>query len=91
MGTDFTTTDLVPAVVCPGGSASFTTTPSGTGPFTYAWTKDGSPLAETGPSLSIPSAQASDAGTYCVTVTDTGGKLAGLASYGGGQSFATVA
>ncbi len=63
-------TALTDLTRCPGEVATFTTTASGTGPFTYIWTKDGSPLAgATDPSYTIASASASDAGTYAVTVT----------------------
>jgi hypothetical protein len=59
--------------VCVGGTASFTATPTGTGPFTYCWRK-GCPgtgaCLSTDPTLTIANAQLSDAGCYTLTVTD---------------------
>ena len=55
---------------CPGTSVSFATTANGTGPFTYVWTKNGTVIAgQNGPSLTLASVAAGDAGTYCVEVT----------------------
>jgi len=54
---------------CPGGTAVFSTTASGTGPFSYAWRKGGVLLGETSSMLTIASVSTSDAGTYCVEVT----------------------
>jgi hypothetical protein len=65
--------DLANLTKCPGQSASFSTTASGTGGFTYAWTHDGSPLAETSNTLNIASVSSTDGGQYCVTVTGTCG------------------
>lgn len=57
---------------CPGGNLVFTTTASGTGPFSYVWRKDGgSPLAETGNTLTLTGVTAADNGTYSVEVTGT--------------------
>jgi hypothetical protein len=69
-----------------GQNASFTETPSGTGPFTYQWTQttgSGTTTLSTGgrynittgasSTLTISSIQASDAGTYTVKVTDPHG------------------
>jgi hypothetical protein len=65
-----TSSDLTSLVVCPGKSATFTTIPSGTGPFTYAWSKDGQPLAgESNDHLTIDSVTAANGGTYSVHVT----------------------
>src|SRR4030095_11296101 len=56
--------------VCPGSSASFSTTPSGTGPFLYQWSKNGTPISNaTNSSYMVPMAGAADAGDYCVLVT----------------------
>jgi hypothetical protein len=38
-------TNLTNTSVCPGGTASFTTTASGTGPFTFVWSHNGATLA----------------------------------------------
>jgi hypothetical protein len=67
-------TSLAGADVCLGAAVSFSTTASGTGPFTYVWEKDGQILSgETGSSLAIASAGANDAGTYSVTVSGSCG------------------
>ncbi len=56
--------------VCPGGGASFSTTASGTGPFTYQWKKDGGAIGGANSStLNLTNLQAVDAGTYSVVVT----------------------
>ncbi|MCE9593411.1 MAG: immunoglobulin domain-containing protein [Planctomycetes bacterium] len=61
-------------VACPGGGASFSTTASGAGPFTYQWKKDGNALAgATASTLTLANVQASDAGTYSVLVTGSCG------------------
>src|SRR5206468_653036 len=58
---------------CPGTSVTFgPTTASGTGPFIYQWTKNGTNIpAANGTSYNIPSVTNTDAGTYCVIVTGT--------------------
>jgi hypothetical protein len=54
----------------PGQTASFSTTASGSGPFTYQWTKDGVELVgATGPTYTIAAVSAGDAGIYCVMIT----------------------
>src|SRR5258708_29131048 len=63
-------TALTSLTNCPGTLAAFSTTPSGTGPFTYQWTRNGTNLAgATLSAYSITSVQATDAGSYCVQVT----------------------
>lgn len=48
------------------------TATGGTGPYTYAWTKNGSPIPEaTGATYTKPAAASEDAGAYKVTVTDS--------------------
>src|SRR5258708_9687989 len=48
----------------------FRSVASGTGPFAYQWTKNGSPInGATSSSYSIAAVQAADAGPYCVQVT----------------------
>jgi subtilisin-like proprotein convertase family protein len=55
---------------CFGRSATFSTTPSGTGPFTFVWKKNGSALVgQTGNSLTLTQLKAADAATYTVEVT----------------------
>jgi hypothetical protein len=67
------TTATTPAdqTVCQGTSASFSTTASGTGPFHYAWTVDGSPFDGDNSSISVPTGSLS-AGNHPVSVTVTG-------------------
>ena len=57
--------------VCPGGSASFSVSATGTG-LSYQWYKSASPLAgQTGNSLTLNNVTAADAGSYTVVVTAT--------------------
>ena len=54
---------------CPGTSASFSVSATGTG-LSYQWSKDGSALAgQTASSLTLASVSAADAGTYSVVVS----------------------
>src|SRR5439155_2474560 len=65
-----TATALISQTNCFGRSATFTTTPSGAGPFSYAWKKDGNLLlGKTNSSLTVVSLKAADAGVYTVEVT----------------------
>jgi sugar lactone lactonase YvrE len=62
--------------VAEGGSATFTVMASGSGGLTYQWNFNGTPIAgATGSSYTIASVQASDAGTYTVTITDSNGSV----------------
>ncbi len=55
-----------------GDPATFSVTATGTTPFTYQWKKDGGNIANaTTSSFSIASAQAGDAGSYSVGVTNS--------------------
>ncbi|UPW38316.1 putative tail protein [Escherichia phage vB_EcoS_ESCO30] len=48
------------------------TATGGTGPYTYAWTKDGSPIpGASGATYTKPTAAAEDSGVYKVTITDS--------------------
>src|SRR5207244_131493 len=68
--TNTSATALTSQVNCPGTPAAFSTVASGTVPFTYQWTKNGSPInGATNNSYSIAAVAAADAGTYCVQVT----------------------
>src|SRR5439155_26957957 len=59
-----------PQTNCSGGTVSFSTTPHGTGPFSFQWVKDGSPLdGKTNSSLMLSGITAGSAGTYSVEVT----------------------
>src|SRR5207244_3073891 len=56
---------LTDLVRCVGASASFSTTASGTGPFSYQWTKDEIEIGgATNANFSVLSAGTGDAGTY---------------------------
>jgi len=64
-------------VACPGGSAQFTVSPTGTGPFTYRWRLGGTPLNDGGsvsgafsPTLTINPVGGTDFGSYDVVVTN---------------------
>ncbi len=64
------------ATRCPGDNVSFTVTVSGTGPITYQWEKDGTPLVNGGDisgadaaTLTISNLDAGDAGDYHVEVS----------------------
>ena len=65
------TTDPADQSVCQGTDAHFSTTASGTGPFHYAWTLDGSPFNGDSSSITVPTGSLS-AGNHTVTVTTTG-------------------
>jgi predicted outer membrane repeat protein len=65
------TTDPADQTVCQGTDAHFSTTASGTGPFSYAWTLDGSPFNGNSPSITVPTGSLSP-GNHTVTVTTTG-------------------
>jgi len=55
---------------CPGESATFSTVPAGSGPFTYQWSKDAMMLnGATNGTLVLPNLSALDAGDYCVVVS----------------------
>jgi hypothetical protein len=55
---------------CTGQPASLTVAAGGTGPITYAWRKNGSPIADaTSATLSFASLSASDSGTFDCVVT----------------------
>ncbi|HKB65149.1 MAG TPA: hypothetical protein VKC61_04785 [Pyrinomonadaceae bacterium] len=66
-----TTTDPADATVCQGATANFSTTAGGTGPFSYAWTLDGSPFNGNSPSINVPTGSLS-VGSHTVAVTTTG-------------------
>jgi immunoglobulin I-set domain protein len=65
------TTDPADQTVCQGTDANFSTTASGTGPFSYAWTLDGSPFNGDSSSITVPTGSLS-IGSHTVTVTTTG-------------------
>jgi hypothetical protein len=65
------TSDPADQTVCQGATAGFSTTASGTGPFHYSWTLDGSPFNGDNPSISVPTGSLS-VGNHTVAVTTTG-------------------
>ena len=65
------TTDPADQTVCQGTDAHFSTTASGTGPFSYAWTLDAAPFNGNSPSITVPTGSLSP-GNHTVTVTTTG-------------------
>jgi len=55
--------------VCPDSIATFSTTPSGSGPFSFQWTREGTNLVgQTNSSLVLTNVQEAEEGTYCVIV-----------------------
>lgn len=67
-----TISPLANATACLGGSASFTTTAHGAGPFTFVWRKDGTLLSsQTNSTLNLTSIATNDAGVYTVEVSGT--------------------
>ena len=71
VNTSTTTSDPADQTVCQGATASFSTIASGTGPFSYAWTLDGSPFGGNTSSISVPTGSLST-GNHTVVVTTTG-------------------
>lgn len=65
------TTDPADQTVCQGVDAHFSTVASGTGPFSYAWTLDASPVGGNSPNVTIPTGSLS-IGNHTVTITATG-------------------
>jgi hypothetical protein len=65
------TTDPADQSVCQGTDATFSTTASGTGPFSYAWTVDGVPFGGNTPSITVPTGSLAT-GAHSVVVTTTG-------------------
>ena len=65
------TTDPADQTVCKGATATFSTTPSGSGPFHYAWTVDGSPFGGDTSSINVDTTSMS-VGDHAVSVTVTG-------------------
>jgi hypothetical protein len=68
-------TALADKTVCQGTSVIFSTTPSGTGPFTFVWRKGNIILPEANSTLTIAAASPEDAGQYCVEVTGVCGTV----------------
>lgn len=63
-----------------GGTASFRIHATGSGPFTYEWTKDGNPIADSNSAdLVLENCGSSNAGVYQVTVTGPAGSVTSAA------------
>ncbi|MEK6703624.1 MAG: immunoglobulin domain-containing protein [Planctomycetota bacterium] len=62
--------DPTDASTCPGGSASFSVTASGTGPFTYQWMHGVTPVGTSDPTLNLTNVAQSDEGQYTCTITN---------------------
>ena len=73
------TTDPADQTVCQGDTATFSTTPSGTAPFTYSWKLDGSAFGGDSPSINVPTGSLS-IGSHTVEVTVTGAGSCGSAT-----------
>jgi CSLREA domain-containing protein len=71
VNTNTSATTPADQTVCQGATASFSTTASGTGPFSYAWTVDGSPFGGNTSSINVPTGSLS-VGNHPVSVTVTG-------------------
>ncbi|MFT0174487.1 beta-1,3-glucanase family protein [Paraburkholderia mimosarum] len=65
--------DLTDQSVPFGQSVTFSVSVTGSNPLSYQWTHNGLPVGDNSPSFLIPQAQASDAGSYAVAITNTAG------------------
>ncbi len=75
------TTQPAGTSVTTGASVTFTVVASGTAPLSYQWSKNGSAISgATGASYTIASAQAGDAASYTVTVTNSAGSVTSSAA-----------
>src|SRR5205823_3420942 len=64
VNTNLAASALTNLTMCPGNSATFGTTPSGTGPFMFVWRKDGQAITNaTNNSYSVAAVALADAGT----------------------------
>ncbi len=76
-----TATPLAPVVACAGFPAAFATTPDGVGPFTFVWRRNGVVLqGQTNNTLAITSVNATNVGTYSVTVNGSCGSVTNSAA-----------
>jgi uncharacterized repeat protein (TIGR01451 family) len=81
VNTPVSSTPLINQTNCPGTTAVFATTASGTGPFNFAWFKNGVVLgAESGSDLLLTNVTADDAGIYSVVVSGVCGSVTNSAT-----------
>lgn len=86
------TTQPVSQAVSAGGNATFSVTATGTGPFTYQWRKNGAPiLGATGSSYTLTNFAVTQAGSYSVDVSNSGGTTRSRSAAAGFVSTAKVA
>src|SRR5439155_1408371 len=79
--TNVSATGLTNLTQCPGTTATFSTAPLGSGPFSFVWRKNGNILSgQTGSSFSIGSVSNTDTGTYSVTVSGACGSATNTAT-----------
>ncbi len=70
------TTQPAAIAVNPGQSATFSVAVAGTGPFSYQWRRNASPITgASGSSYSVANAQLGNAGSYSVTITNSAGSI----------------
>jgi hypothetical protein len=71
------TSEPINATTTPRGSATFSVTATGVGPLTYQWYQNGVAVATggTGSTLTLTGVTASQAGTYDVVITNSGGMV----------------
>ncbi len=74
------TVSITDRTVCAGSSTTFTAATNGTGPFTFAWRKDGVVIPVTSRSFTISPVNVSTAGVYTVEVTGPCGKATNSAT-----------
>ena len=79
--TNTAATPLTNVILFAGQPAVFSTTPSGTGPFTFRWMFNSAPLAgRTTATLSLPSVTPADDGIYMIEVTGACGSVTNAAT-----------
>ncbi|MDO8469716.1 MAG: immunoglobulin domain-containing protein [bacterium] len=64
-----------PQIVSASQTAAFSVIATGTAPLSYQWKKDGVTVGTNSNTLSITNAQATDAGSYTVTVSNAAGSI----------------
>lgn len=64
-----------PVTLAAGNNLSLTVAVAGTGPFTYQWYRDATPVGSNSPELNLSSVHAGDGGAYSVTVSNSLGSV----------------